>query len=89
MKSLEAKVKKGFSLTDGPFVKGLDNSLKTFNVHRQQYYGGIFVGNHIHKTLQVPVCVHEGYAHFKQYHYLNTAIKFGKTLLFGHRSSTK
>ena len=44
---------KGFSLSDGPFIKGLDNALKTFNVHREQYYGGIFVGNHIHKTLQV------------------------------------
>ena len=45
--SLELKVKKGFSLTDGPFVKGLDNA---FNVHRQR---GIFVSNNIHKTLQV------------------------------------
>ena len=52
--SLEAKVKKGFSLTDGPFVKDLENA---FNVHRQQYYGGIFVGNHIHKTLKVMSCM--------------------------------
>ena len=53
MKTLEDFIKKGFSLTDGPFVKGLDNALKSFNVHRQQYYGGLFVGNHIHKTLKV------------------------------------
>ena len=48
-------MEKGFRLTDGPFVKGLDNALKSFGVHREQYYGGIFVGNHIHRTLQVQV----------------------------------
>lgn len=53
IKSLKATVEKGFRSTDGPFVKGLDNALKSFNVHREQYYGGIFVGNHIHRTLQV------------------------------------
>ena len=54
IKSLEGVIKKGFTMSDGPFVKGLDNALKTFNVHRQQYYGGIFVGNHI---LQVHIKV--------------------------------
>ena len=34
----------------GPFVKQLDEVL---NIHRQQYLGGVLVGNHIHKTLQV------------------------------------
>ena len=49
-------MEKGFRLCDGPFVKGLDNALKSFNVHREQYYGGIFVGNHIHRTLKVYTC---------------------------------
>ena len=34
-------------------MKGLDNALRYFHVHREVYYGGIFVGNHVHKTLQV------------------------------------
>eukprot|EP00731_Ephydatia_muelleri_P031478 Em0022g992a len=41
---------KEFALHDGPFVKGLDEALQSFKV---QYFGGVFVGNHIHKTLQV------------------------------------
>lgn len=45
---------KGFSLKDGPFVKDLDEALKSFKVERQAYYGGTFVGNHVHKTLKVP-----------------------------------
>ncbi|KAL5517788.1 hypothetical protein EMCRGX_G003404 [Ephydatia muelleri] len=42
---------KEFSLHDDPFVKGLDEALQSFKVQRQQYFGGVFVGNHIHKTL--------------------------------------
>ena len=44
---------KEFALHDGPFVKGLDEALQSFKVQLQQYFGGVFVGNHIHKTLQV------------------------------------
>ena len=36
----------------GPFVKGLDEALQSLNIHRQQYLGGVLVGNHIHKTPQ-------------------------------------
>ena len=43
------------NLHDGPFVKGLDKALQSFKVQRQQYFGGVFVGNHIHKTLQVRI----------------------------------
>ena len=25
----------------GPFVKGLDEALQSFNIHRQQYLGGV------------------------------------------------
>ena len=38
--------KKGFPMSDGPFVKGLDLAM-------QQYHSGAFVGNHVHKPLQV------------------------------------
>ena len=38
---------------EGPFVKNLDRMLATFNVCRQTYYGGTFVGNHIHTALKV------------------------------------
>ena len=31
----------------------LDKTLKTFNVERQAYYGGTFVGNHVHRALKV------------------------------------
>ncbi|KAL5503641.1 hypothetical protein EMCRGX_G010620 [Ephydatia muelleri] len=43
---------KEFALRDDPFVKGLDEALQSFKVQRQQYFGGVFVGNHTHKTLQ-------------------------------------
>ena len=33
---------------EGPYVKNLDRMLATFNVCRQTYYSGTFVGNHIH-----------------------------------------
>ena len=39
----------------GLFVKGLDEALLSFNVHQQQYFGGVRVGNHTHKTLQVRI----------------------------------
>ena len=35
------------------FVKALDIALQSFDVRRQNYHGGAFVGNHIHKTLEV------------------------------------
>ena len=46
-------VEKGFPMSDGPFVKGLDLALQSFHVYRQQYHSGTFVGNHVHKSLQV------------------------------------
>ena len=53
VKELTAMLEKGFLLTGGPFVKGLDLALQSFHVHRQQYHSGAFVGNHVHKSLQV------------------------------------
>ena len=46
-------MKKGFSVKDGPFVKELDSALQSIGVHRQQYFGGAFIGNHVHKALKV------------------------------------
>lgn len=46
---------KGFNINDGPFVKQLLVTLDSIGVHRQKYYGSIFVGNHIHKMLQVSI----------------------------------
>ena len=47
------KHQKGFGRRDGPFVKSLDLALASFNVQRQAYYSGSFVGNHIHRALKV------------------------------------
>ena len=46
-------VEKGFEREEGRFVKGLDTALSTFQVQRQAYYGGTFVGNHVHRCLKV------------------------------------
>ena len=45
------KLEKGFAVSEGPFVKGV--ALQSLNVQRQQYHGGAFIGNHVHKSLQV------------------------------------
>eukprot|EP00731_Ephydatia_muelleri_P010746 Em0005g1332a len=49
-----AVVTREFPLNEGPFVKELDMALQSIGVHRQQYFGGTFVGNHVHKTLKLP-----------------------------------
>ena len=46
-------MKKGFNKEDGPFVRALDKALSSFNVQRQAYYSGTFVGNHVHRSLKV------------------------------------
>lgn len=51
--AIKTKLKKGMSRKDGPFVRCLDAALATFHVHRQAYYSGSFVGNHIHRALKV------------------------------------
>ena len=50
---LEEVLDSGFHKEEGPFVKALDVALASFNVHRQAYYSGTFVGNHVHRTLKV------------------------------------
>eukprot|EP00731_Ephydatia_muelleri_P002119 Em0001g2119a len=49
-----AVVTREFPLNEGPFVKELDMALQSIGVHWQQYFGGTFVGNHVHKTLKLP-----------------------------------
>ncbi|KAL5499487.1 hypothetical protein EMCRGX_G010914 [Ephydatia muelleri] len=46
-------VEKGFNKHEGPFVQRLDTALQSFKVKRQQYFGGVFVGNHIYKALKL------------------------------------
>ena len=53
MAKCTATVKRGYSEKEGPFVKTLDNALRSFGVQRQQYFGGAFIGNHVHKALKV------------------------------------
>lgn len=53
IKALEAVLNVGFHKEEGPFVKALDRALASFNVQRQAYYAGTFVGNHVHRTLEV------------------------------------
>eukprot|EP00731_Ephydatia_muelleri_P021065 Em0013g792a len=47
------ELSKGFATHEGPFVKELDSTLQMLGVTRQQYFGGVFVGNHVHKSLQI------------------------------------
>ena len=49
------KLQKGFAVSEGPFVNGVETALQSLNVQRQQYHGGAFFGNHVNKMLQVCV----------------------------------
>lgn len=53
LRKLEETLKKGFNKEDGPFVRALDDVLSLFNVQRQAYSSGTFVGSHIHCCLEV------------------------------------
>ncbi|KAL5479228.1 hypothetical protein EMCRGX_G022724 [Ephydatia muelleri] len=54
VRKCRAAVKKGFNEKEGPFVKRLDSALQEIGVQRQQYFGGAFIGNHVHKALKLP-----------------------------------
>ena len=49
VKTLRETIQMGFNLEEGPCIKGIESCLTSFGVCRQRYYGGIFVGNHVHK----------------------------------------
>ncbi len=42
-----------FKYKDGPFFQSLDCALAKLHVEWQAYHGGTFVGNHVHKLVQV------------------------------------
>ena len=42
-----------FNAEDGPCAQALHQALEDIGVQRQPYYSGTFVGNHVHKCLQV------------------------------------
>ena len=43
------------SILHGPCEASLDRTLQEYNICRQRYHGGAFIGNHIHHALQPPV----------------------------------
>ena len=55
MTQVEAVVGERFKGSDGPFFRSLEGALKVLNIQRQAYHGGTFVGNHIHKLVQVKI----------------------------------
>ena len=62
---------------EGPFVKCLDTALRGFAVERQTYYGGTFVGNHVHRTLKISLVIK---IHTKQTLLIILAAKHPNTL---------
>jgi len=46
-------VTKGFNIDEGPCIKCTEKCLNDIGVCHQRYYGGIFVGNHVHTILKV------------------------------------
>ena len=45
------KLKKGFEVSEGPFVKGVEGVLQSLNVwQHQQYHCEAFIGSHVHKV---------------------------------------
>ncbi len=54
---LEGTLKKQFDYTKGVLFSTLDKSLQQLHVQRQAYQGGTFVGNHVHKLLQVTAII--------------------------------
>lgn len=57
-----------FKKSEGPCVKAMDDALKARNVERQVYHGKSFVGNHVHKMLQVRLFnIFLFYFQFQQY----------------------
>ena len=86
MKSVQAAINKGFTLSDGPCVQGLDNA---FNVHRQQYYVGIFISTKLFRYTKFNATrfQHNRRIVFLWVHthtYLYTAIKLGNPMQVVH-----
>ena len=64
---LDKSVQKKFTPCDGPHFRSLEDSLKELNVERQAYHGGTFIGNHVHKLLQVTLIKKKDYLWLHMY----------------------
>ena len=51
--ALQTVKEKGFEKEEGDFVRALDQALASFHVEWQAFYSGTFIGNHVHRCLQV------------------------------------
>ena len=50
--TLQEEVSNRATVKDGPCVLSYERVLQRYHVCRQQYHGGAFVGNHVHRILQ-------------------------------------
>ena len=50
--TLREEVSNRATIKDGPCVQSYERVLQRYHVCRQQYHGGAFVGNHVHRILQ-------------------------------------
>ena len=50
---MQSSSEEGVEWKAGPFVKRFDSALQEIGVQCQQYFGGAFIGNHVHKALKV------------------------------------
>ena len=40
-------------IEEGPIIRQLEKNQRQFHIPMQAYYGGTFVGNHVHRSLKV------------------------------------
>ena len=53
IEEVEKCIAEGYKKSHGPFFISIGESLSQLHIHRQAYHGATFVGNHVHKMLQV------------------------------------
>ena len=53
MERAEAVITKKFKPANGAIFRSLSKALDKLNIKREAYHGGAFVGNHVHKLIQV------------------------------------
>ena len=70
VQGLDKTIKKTFTRSDGPFVRAIDQALASFNVQRQAYYSGTFVGNHVHSCLKVFMLIHKSFLSYMHVYHL-------------------
>ena len=52
LNTLREEVSNRATIKDGPYVQSYERVLQRYHVCRQQYHGGAFIGNHVHRMLQ-------------------------------------